>query len=99
MKSSSKLGILKPEDPKNHQKDNEHILFETTKDETIRVTLMSGSNPMIIINSSSLNLIGSELPSEINYDKIKEKISKIKFLSYETILHVTSYYAFPIKWK
>jgi hypothetical protein len=30
---------------------------------------------------------------------IKTKISKIKFLSYETILHVTSYYAFPIKWK
>ena len=38
LKSSSKVRDFKTNsEPENHQKDNEHILFETTKDETIRV--------------------------------------------------------------
>lgn len=37
LKTSSELGILKPVEPENHQDDNKHRLFETTKDEAIRV--------------------------------------------------------------
>lgn len=37
LKTSSELGILKPVESENHQDDNKHRLFETTKDEAIRV--------------------------------------------------------------
>lgn len=37
LKTSSELGILKPVEPENHQDDNKHRLYETTKDEAIRV--------------------------------------------------------------
>lgn len=68
LKSSSKLGILKPEDPKNHQKDNEHILFETTKDETIRVL----NN--IKFNSKRDQLTKSQILALLNKNKNNKKV-------------------------
>ena len=68
LKSSSKLGILKPEEPENHQKDNEHILFETTKDETIRVL----NN--IKFNSKRDQLTKSQILALLNKNKNNKKV-------------------------
>ena len=68
LKSSSKLGILKPKEPKNHQKDNEHILFKTTKDETIRVL----NN--IKFNSKRDQLTKSQILALLNKNKNNKKV-------------------------
>ena len=68
LKSSSKLGILKPVEPENHQKDNEHILFETTKDETIRVL----NN--IKFNSKRDQLTKSQILALLNKNKNNKKV-------------------------
>ena len=68
LKSSCRLGILKPEDPKNHQKDNKHILFETTKGETIRVL----NN--IKFNSKRDQLTKSQILTLLNKNKNNKKV-------------------------
>lgn len=50
------------------------VLSET---ESIPATLLSGANPSILITPEVLNLKGYELPKEINYELIREKLKLI----------------------
>ena len=77
LKSSSELGILKPEQPENHQKDNKHILFETTNDETIKLL----NN--IKFNSKRDQLTKSQFLTLLNKNKNNKKVWVIKIASRE----------------
>ena len=48
-----------------------------SENESIMATLLSGANPSIIITPEVLNLKGYELPKEINYELIREKLKLI----------------------
>jgi 2-methylaconitate isomerase len=48
-----------------------------SENDVIEATLISGANPLVIINASSLNLEGNELPSQINYQTMKPRLDTI----------------------
>lgn len=65
--------------------------------DSIQATLISGANPLAIIKASELNLKGNELPSEINYHSIKERIDLIsKRASEKMKIELTD--AFRVAW-
>ena len=72
LKSSFELGILKPTQRENHQEDNKHILFETTKDEAIKVL----NN--IKFNSKRDQLTKSQFLTLLNKNKNNKKVWVIK---------------------
>ena len=72
LKSSFKVGYLKPTQTKNHQDDNKHILFKTTKDEAIKLLID------IKFNSNRDQLIKSQLLTLLNENKNNKKIWVIK---------------------
>lgn len=67
------------------------------EDDVIEATLISGANPLAIINASSLNLKGNELPSEISYPSIKERLDLISKKASERMkIELTD--AFRVAW-
>lgn len=72
LKSSFELGILKPTQTKNHQKDNKHRLFETTKDEAIKLL----NN--VKFNSKRDQLTKSQLLTLLNEYENNKKVWVIK---------------------
>jgi len=72
LKSSSELGILKPKQTENHQKDNKHILFKTTNEETIKLL-----NNMKF-NSKRDQLTKSQFLTLLNNNKNNKKVWVIK---------------------
>lgn len=51
--------------------------LQLNENETIKATLLSGANPMVLINPEAVQLSGLELPSNIKYENIKERINLI----------------------
>tara|TARA_B110000503_G_scaffold90611_1_gene137004 strand:+ start:3286 stop:5556 length:2271 start_codon:yes stop_codon:yes gene_type:complete len=72
LKSSFELGILKPTQTKNHQEDNKHILFETTKDQAIKLL----NN--VKFNSKRDQLTKSQFLTLLNKNKNNKKVWLIK---------------------
>ena len=72
LKSSSEVGILKPIQTKNHQKDNKHTLFKTTKDEAAKLLID------IKFNSKREQLTKSQLLTLLNGYENNKKVWVIK---------------------
>jgi len=51
--------------------------LELSQNDSIEVTLLSGANPLVLIRPEVLNLKGQEIPKDINYEAIKEKLNLI----------------------
>jgi 2-methylaconitate isomerase len=65
--------------------------------EIIEATLISGANPLAVIHASALGLKGNEIPSEINYFSIKERLDLISKKAAEKMkIQLTD--AFRIAW-
>lgn len=55
----------------------DELYIENSNKKLIKATLISGSNPMIIITPDVLGLLGSESPKNIDYPKIKNILDEI----------------------
>lgn len=71
--------------------------IEVDKDVFIEATLLLGANSYTFIKPEALNLKGSELPNEINFNSIKEKIDIISKKS-ASLMKIQLTEAFRVAW-
>ena len=71
--------------------------IQLDENEEIDATLLSGANPLVLIKPDALKLKGYELPKDINYESIKDKLALICYKA-SKLMNIELTEAFRVAW-